>query len=139
MKNEIGPCEGNCPVQSEGFIDDHPYYFRSRGSHWTFDVSAPDGDAVAGPSVYSKAAFVGPWPAAGWLPEKDAEKIVADCVAEFKAGKRGVFHCECPDCIEWRGMTVEQRIEKQMKDLMNRENQGIAALKKFRKEAAEEN
>lgn len=141
MKNEIGPCEGNCPVQSEGFINDHPYYFRARGSHWTFAV-APVGEEAGWPyenSLYYKAGYIGEWPAAGWLPVKDAEKIVSDCAQEFRDGKRGTQSCECAECVEWRGMTQEQRIEKTMKDYEDRSNAGIEALKKFRKEAAEEN
>jgi hypothetical protein len=114
MRNEIGALEGNCPVQSEGFIDDHPYYFRARGSHWTFDVAAPAGDAVGGHSVYSKAGYVGPWPAAGWLGVEEAKGIIADCVLEFRVGKRGVFECACVDCTRLRAMTQEERIADKM-------------------------
>jgi hypothetical protein len=30
---------GNCPVQAEGYIEGHPFYFRSRGEYWALYVS----------------------------------------------------------------------------------------------------
>lgn len=38
IKYEFGP-GGNCPVQAEGFIDGHPFYFRSRGEEWAIYIS----------------------------------------------------------------------------------------------------
>lgn len=29
---------GNCPVQADGFIDGEPFYFRSRGQHWSIEI-----------------------------------------------------------------------------------------------------
>ena len=33
---------GNCPVQIEGKIRDHTFYFRARGSSWTVEVFKPE-------------------------------------------------------------------------------------------------
>ena len=35
---EIDYIGGNCPVQAEGNIDGKTFYFRARGSSWTFYV-----------------------------------------------------------------------------------------------------
>lgn len=139
MRNEIGPCEGNCPVQSEGFIDGNPYYFRARGSHWTMDISAPGEDPVGGGSLYAKGGYVGPWPAAGWLPVPAAEKIIADCVSEFRAGKRGLFQCQCDDCNRHRGMTPEERTAEIMKELEERDAQGRKIIDDMHKDQIKEN
>lgn len=106
-----------CPVQAEGLIDDHPYYFRSRGSHWEFHVGELGGNAVGGPCVYYKAGYVGEWPAAGYLPVDDAKRIIAMCVEEFRSGKRGVLNCSCEECVKLQGMTGEERARKFDEDL----------------------
>lgn len=36
-----GP-SGRCPVQAEGFINGHRFYFRSRGGHWALRVSSDE-------------------------------------------------------------------------------------------------
>lgn len=103
-------------------------------------IAMPGGDPVMdGPFAYYKGSYVGPWPAAGWITVDDAKRFIAECVAEFKAGKRGDVHCECEECLEWRSMTMEQRIEKVADDVFERGNAGLDALKKFRKDEAEQN
>lgn len=112
MSDEINPPVGNCPVQSEGHIEGHPYYFRARGTHWSFDVAEPGNSAISGNSVYSKAGLVeGNDYAAGWLPVDEATKIIADCVAEFKAGVRGHVWCLCEECQFAKSLTPEQRLD----------------------------
>jgi hypothetical protein len=38
---------GKCPVQAEGKINGLPFYFRSRGGHWSLSIAhAPDGDPL---------------------------------------------------------------------------------------------
>lgn len=38
---------GKCPVQAEGKIDGLPFYFRSRGGHWSLSIAnASDGDPL---------------------------------------------------------------------------------------------
>lgn len=38
IKYEEGP-SGNCPVQAEGTINGFPFYFRSRGGHWSLSIA----------------------------------------------------------------------------------------------------
>lgn len=37
-----GP-SGNCPVQAEGYINGHPFYFRARGAFWSLRVNRKKG------------------------------------------------------------------------------------------------
>jgi hypothetical protein len=38
---------GKCPVQAEGKIDGLPFYFRSRGAHWSLSIAnSENGDAL---------------------------------------------------------------------------------------------
>ncbi len=72
---------GNCPVQAEGSIDGTPFYFRARGSHWTFSV----GRDVFDPDYHVQVKY-GPDArpfAAGWIDEDEARDIVDACVSEY--------------------------------------------------------
>jgi hypothetical protein len=37
---------GLCPVQSEGFMDGFPFYFRARHNGWSITVTAPDQNPI---------------------------------------------------------------------------------------------
>jgi hypothetical protein len=43
IEYSYGPA-GNCPIQAEGYIGGHPFYFRSRGEYWTLYISPRKGD-----------------------------------------------------------------------------------------------
>lgn len=46
IEYEYGP-GGNCPVQAEGKINGLPFYFRSRGGHWSLSIAkTPNGDTL---------------------------------------------------------------------------------------------
>ena len=60
---------GNCPVQADGTIDGHRFYFRSRGSRWSLDVGGQDPCADA---TWSYSEHYGPWPDAGWITDEEA-------------------------------------------------------------------
>jgi hypothetical protein len=139
MRNEIGPPVGNCPVQSEGYIDDHPYYFRSRGSHWTFAVSIPGVDPAGEDHIYLSAGYIGPWPSAGWIPVEEAEAIISRCVHEFREGKRGIFRCECKDCAISRTLTEARRMALFMEEVRAQEALGLEILKKILMDDIESN
>lgn len=40
------PISGKCPVQAEGTINGHEFYFRSRGGGWALHVSRAGGDPL---------------------------------------------------------------------------------------------
>ncbi len=76
---------GQCPVQGSGTIDRVPWYFRARGSHWTFsvgrDVFDPEWQVRVryGEDAHSFAA--------GWMEETEAREIIEKCGAEYLASK----------------------------------------------------
>lgn len=46
IEYEYGP-GGKCPVQAEGKINGLPFYFRSRGAHWSLSIAKTEtGDAL---------------------------------------------------------------------------------------------
>ena len=71
---------GNCPVQAEGFAFGHPFYFRARGSSWTFEVYDSEGTTV----IFDQWEPWGDAPFdAGWMPEEEAQAIVMRCIGKF--------------------------------------------------------
>jgi hypothetical protein len=79
----LGNAGGYCPVQADGRIDSYPFYFRSRGSHWSLKILMDknaeadycgwpeDADIWEHREKYSEEEF-----AAGWIePEESAEFI----------------------------------------------------------------
>lgn len=73
---------GNCPVQAEGSVYGHPFYFRARGSSWTFEVYDEEGVTV----IFQEWEMWGDEPfGAGWMPEEDAQAIVVKCIEKFGA------------------------------------------------------
>lgn len=73
---------GNCPVQGEGEIDGHPFYFRARGSHWSLTVD--EKDSTGSPAWEHKERYgSGPFDA-GWMPESDAKDLIAKGAALFR-------------------------------------------------------
>lgn len=88
---------GFCPVQGDGTLDGHPFYFRARGEHWTFSVAdEPGSDPVAVGSGYHgvpgwiKTSAYGSAPyEAGWMPHDTAERLVLRAAAEYCQGTNG--------------------------------------------------
>lgn len=68
---------GNCPVQAEGTLDGHPFYFRARGAHWSFGVGA---EPVCNPDwSYDEPYGDGPYDA-GWMTEDEARAFIDKAV-----------------------------------------------------------
>lgn len=63
---------GNCPVQAEGTINDHPFYFRGRHEQVSLSIAGPSGD------VFGSDAWVhtDQNDDAGWLEDKIALDII---------------------------------------------------------------
>ena len=71
---------GNCPVQAEGTICGKPFYFRSRGEHWSIGIG---GEPVREPEWEREEEWGdGPF-AAGWMPEDEARRIIDRCASEY--------------------------------------------------------
>lgn len=79
---EIDWLEGNCPVQAEGTIDGHPFYFRARGSAWSLSIGGAD--PVGEPTfVYREDWPGGPFDA-GWMSEDDARRMIERGANKFR-------------------------------------------------------
>ncbi len=64
---------GNCPVQAEGRIDGTPFYFRARGSAWSFSVGE---DAISRPDWSHQESYGdGPFDA-GWMSDAEARSFI---------------------------------------------------------------
>lgn len=82
---------GNCPVQGEGTIGDHRWFFRARGDKWTFEVEYEHNGQ---PQVWSYTERYGNWPDAGWMTEIEARSFI---------NKAGAIYAKRDD---WRGETL---------------------------------
>lgn len=52
---KIGTLGGNCPVQAEGTVDGHEFYFRARGSYWSMSIGGDD--VVGKPAWYYEEPY----------------------------------------------------------------------------------
>ncbi|MBF5091959.1 hypothetical protein F1640_18565 [Novosphingobium sp. NBM11] len=77
---------GNCPVQAEGDVDGHRFYFRARGAAWQFHVARTDDEIFSNPVFYREEGY-GEYPQAGWMPEHEAIGFIVDSIAQFRAGR----------------------------------------------------
>ena len=73
---------GYCPVQAEGTIDGHPFYFRARGSAWALQVGGAD-PVIAPAFVYREDWPGGPFDA-GWMSEDDAMRMIEKGAQKFR-------------------------------------------------------
>jgi hypothetical protein len=75
---------GDCPVQGFGKVLDRELYFRARHENWTFDVADCNGslpsDGGSGPDGFFRE---GDYQSAGYMPLRDAVKIIVKCLREF--------------------------------------------------------
>lgn len=69
---------GWCPVQAEGTIDGHPFYFRSRGERWSLEIQADQ--------PWSMGARYGTWPQAGYMPLDEAVELIIEGARAFRNG-----------------------------------------------------
>lgn len=65
---------GNCPVQAEGFIAGIPFYFRARGTHWTFSVGR---DPVVNYDWQHREKYSDEEFSAGWMSVDEAKEFIA--------------------------------------------------------------
>jgi len=76
---------GNCPVQAEGTVDGHAFYFRARGNSWQFHVARCQSEIFDRDVFYHEQDYGdGPFDA-GWMPEDEARGFIAEAIALFRA------------------------------------------------------
>jgi hypothetical protein len=82
---------GACPVQAEGTINGHPFYFRYRGDEWSLTIAPIGGD----PMNCNAADYYRERPNhtgeifAGWMEDDEVREIIAACAREWMEGGRG--------------------------------------------------
>jgi hypothetical protein len=81
--------EGNCPVQAEGRIDGHKFYFRARGKHWSFSVAGEDGDVFGTDAWEYEEDYPGGPYAAGWMSEEEARAFIEKAAAVYRSAEKG--------------------------------------------------
>jgi hypothetical protein len=68
---------GNCPVQAEGDVDGHEFYFRARGNYWRMNIG---GEVVCNPEWSYEEPYGDEPYAAGWMSEDEARAFIAKAV-----------------------------------------------------------
>lgn len=88
---------GMCPVQGEGEVDGHRWYFKARGQRWTLYVSAQPGGEPLAEDAWRLREPWGDEPfAAGYMPWDVAEGFVRAGLAKWRA-ERAQLEASAPD------------------------------------------
>lgn len=87
-----GSIGGNAPVQGEGRVDGHVWYFRARWSRWTLQIAEPldatDAEPVgAGIAGWMAAGDVGSDYQASWMDGETAWRLVTEAFGAFRRGE----------------------------------------------------
>ena len=85
------------PVQAEGTLDGHPFYFRARGAEWTFSLAEEPGldpscidspESAAGRGYFLAEQYGEPGSfAASYLELAEARDLIDDCARRYRAGR----------------------------------------------------
>lgn len=70
-----GEVFGEVPVQGMGELEGETWYFKARGSNWTFEIQ--------GQNPFRKSEPWGDWPEAGYMPHKIAWTIITGIIEEL--------------------------------------------------------
>lgn len=79
------------PVQAEGTVAGHSFYFRARGDTWRFTVAESEGDdpsdlgeadMAAGRAWYRSGTLAGRF-SASWMPLEQAKSLINECAREY--------------------------------------------------------
>lgn len=81
---------GETPVQGEGTIHGLAWYFRSRHSAWSFEVSTKEHlEIFSCSALYDDKRRTGQ--GAGYMPKAVAEKIIDACLALFEVSRSDLY------------------------------------------------
>ena len=80
------------PVQAEGTVAGHAFYFRSRHEEWSFSVALsaevdPADICFPDQGFYREAVYGTRRFDASYMPMPEARRIIADCATEFFQGR----------------------------------------------------
>lgn len=77
-KADIEWIGGNCPVQAEGVICGYKFYFRARGTHWSFEVYDGGDEPWCMAEKYSDEPY-----AAGWMTDDEARSFIDQAAEKY--------------------------------------------------------
>jgi hypothetical protein len=82
---------GACPVQAEGTINGHPFYFRYRGDEWSLTIAPKNGDPMdIDHAVYYRSRHDHTGEIFnGWMEDDEVREIISACAREWMEGGRG--------------------------------------------------
>jgi len=85
------------PVQAEGTVDGHPFYFRARGDQWAFSVAEETGldpvyidsaESAVGRGYFLAAEYGASGSfAASYMPLAEARDLIGECVGRYRADR----------------------------------------------------
>jgi hypothetical protein len=85
------------PVQVEGTLDGHPFYFRARGDHWTFSLAETPGldpvdidsaESAAGRGYFLAAQYGAPGSfAASFMLPAEARQLIDECARRYRSDR----------------------------------------------------
>lgn len=83
------------PVQAEGTLDGHPFYFRARGEQWTFSLAEEPGldpvciesaETAAGRGYFLAEQYGAPGSfAASHITLGKARELIGECARRYRA------------------------------------------------------
>ena len=85
------------PVQGEGTLNGHPFYFRARGDQWTFSLAEEPGldpvfidsaESALGRGYFLEGQYGPPGSfAASYLPLAEARMLIDECARRYRADR----------------------------------------------------
>lgn len=85
------------PVQAEGTLDGHPFYFRARGDQWTFSLAEEAGldpvciesaESASGRGYFLEGQHGAPGSfAAGFMPLAEARVLIDACARRYRVDR----------------------------------------------------
>lgn len=81
---------GLCPVQSQGLIDGHPYYWRARGDEWSVQIAheksfnVEDAITLDMSKIWVYREEYGVVPDAGYMPFIEALQFIEKAVNKWR-------------------------------------------------------
>lgn len=85
------------PVQAEGTLDGHPFYFRARGEQWTFSLAEEPGvdpvdinsaESSGGRGYFLTGQYGGPGSfAASHMALARARDLIDECARRYRAAR----------------------------------------------------
>jgi len=107
---------GLCPVQYEGEIEGHPYYFRARGSTWSLELAQPGNDSFISPVLYVWGYYGEPDDiyGAGYMEEKEVKTLIHEIANKYLTDPnfRGEFQWKADSIVDGLRLLCHYRYDE---------------------------